>query len=911
MVGASGGYLELKRAVLGVLAELRAPTHQPPSVEEVRACVAGLRPLCSVEDAEADALVRDVEATLGVSIGKGSQLVDEASYRPWLHGARGAIDWYYWNRYRSHLERRLPLQVVLETDRITDKVLNGLQNPARDGPWDRRGMVIGHVQSGKTSNYIGLACKAADAGYRVIVVIAGLQDSLRTQTQRRVDEGLIGFDSARTVTHRVRKVGVGRIVDDRQPAALTTSLGDFDTRIADKAAIPLANLREPLVLVIKKNAAILQNLVKWLAVHNRRQGASQISAPMLLIDDEADNASINVASKKDEVSRINGLIRKLLGLFERSAYVGYTATPFANIFIDPDSEDEMVGHDLFPRDFIFCLDAPSNYFGPTRVFGERERRVVRLVDDHADLLPLHHRKDWRPEQLPRSLKQAVRVFVLARAIRLTRPGQERAHNSMMVNVSRFVAVQGRVRELIHRMVDDMRQSVRVNGGLPPNDAIRDPVIRSLRELFRKEYESHCGVSWPEVLRRLHDSVSAVRVVEVNSSAKEPLDYAAHEENWLNVIAVGGLSLSRGLTLEGLTVSYLLRNTVMYDTLMQMGRWFGYRPGYEDLCRVWLPDEAAGSYAHIGDSIEELRADLGDMQRAGAMPSEFGLRVRSHPDSLIVTARNKMGSGQQVRARIGLANKFVETVTLDRRPDVLRENLEAAKAFAREVRSGGKQALPWPERGGGHLVGGVPCAVIERFIDSFRSHQAALKTQRGPILAWLAGGRRSELATWDVLLPGVHESARPSRQLVFELAGFRLVCQRRTPGNRSDEGTLFVTNRQRVSSRGAERAGLDQKVVEQAEADYRSSAGDKASQGNYPDRIYRSVRRRPLLILHLLAIGKHGEDLSGEQPVVAWSMSLPRTEREQETVEYVVNATWFKQAYGDELGDEEGESPDGT
>ena len=319
-------------------------------------------------------------------------------------------------------------------------------------------------------------------------------------------------------------MGVGGFDFRRRPAAFTTSQRDFHKAIADSVGVPLQNLVEPAVFVIKKNPSTLRNLIEWLTAHNARRGTSTIREPMLLIDDEADNASINIRHRQDEVSRINGQIRQLLKLFDRSCYVGYTATPFANIFIDPDSDNEMLGHDLFPRDFIVSLDPPDNYFGATKVFADDTERIVRHVDDHADVLPLKHKIDHRVVELPVTLETAVRVFVLARAIRLAR-GHVGRHNSMLVNVSRFVAVQGQIRNEIHALVGRIRSSARVNGARPPAQATLDPEIKALREAFEEQYEDSCKVSWADVQSLLHESASAVNVVEVNSRAAGSLDYA--------------------------------------------------------------------------------------------------------------------------------------------------------------------------------------------------------------------------------------------------------------------------------------------------------------------------------------------------------------------------------------------------
>ena len=878
-----------------------------PTQERIREYVNQLRrSFPHVTDDQADGVVRYFENVHGVTMKDGAVL-QETGFEPWLEDARSQWDPYYWERYKKLLVKRNFSKHVLATlGRDTDRILGLLENPSKEGKWDRRGMVMGHVQSGKTANYTGLVCKAADAGYRVIVIIAGLHNNLRNQTQRRIDEGLVGFDSAARLKNALPKqtvTGVGRFDFQRRPNAFTTSRQDFKKVIADSVGVPLQNLVEPAVFVIKKHPNTLRNLMEWLTTHNAQHGTSTVREPMLLIDDEADNASINIRYRQNEVSKINGQIRQLLALFDRSCYVGYTATPFANIFIDPDSDNEMLGHDLFPRDFIVGLDPPSNYFGATKVFADNAERIVRHVNDHADILPLKHRIDHYITELPETLETAVRVFVVARAIRLAR-GQVGTHNSMLVNVSRFLNVQGQVRNEIHALVERIRHSVRVNGARPPAQAALDPEIAALRKAFEDHYADLDGVSWPAIQARLHESVSPVNVVEVNSRASDPLDYASHETSGLNVIAVGGFSLSRGLTLEGLVVSYFLRNSMMYDTLLQMGRWFGYRPGYEDLCRVWMPEEAEGWYAHIAESIDELRDELARMQSVNATPKDFGLQVRSHPDTLVVTARNKMGAGKPHTILIGLAKRFVETAVLRRDTVTLEANRQAVVAFAKNLRRNGYPPEKGEKLNGNRLLRHVPVSVVDDFLLAFRNHAGSLKTATEPVREYIRERKDDELGEWDIFFPGVKRQQHPERSLIDSSLGFPLICQRRIWGSHSDDATLIITNKQRVSSRGIARTGLTDKEARIAEERYDADHPSDTERANYPDWIYGAVRTRPLLVVHLLAVGKAGEDLSKKKPVVAWSISFPATKRDEKKVEYVVNTTWHREHYPIDDSDED-------
>ena len=894
---------QLETMVGAQLAQEKLPT--PGRIRELIGRVRTVTP--AVTDSQVESLARHFESVHGVMMDIGSTLKGD-EFEEWLDDARSRMDFYFWERYRKLLaERQFSSHVLATLDSVTDRILGFLENPEKQGKWDRRGMVVGHVQSGKTANYTSLICKAADAGYRVIIVIAGIHNNLRNQTQMRIDEGFIGFDSAKLLTggrgnnavHSI--VGVGRFDPRRRPSTFTNSQRDFNKEIATSVGVPLVNLMEPAVFVIKKNTHTLRNLIDWLRTHNAKQGTGSINSPMLLVDDEADNASINIMKGRDEVSRINGQIRELLGVFDRCCYIGYTATPFANIFIDPDSDDKMFGEDLFPRHFIVSLDPPDNYFGPTRMFEERSTSIIRSIEDNEDLLPLKHKIDHPVTGLPDSLRKSVRTFVVARAIRLSR-GQTGQHNSMLVNVSRFTDIQRQIRNEIHLLVETIRRHVRVNGAKPAAAALRDPQIAALRDVFSEEYERNCNVPWSQVQTHLLESISPVNVVEVNSRSPGSLNYAGYRRSGFNVIAVGGYSLSRGLTLEGLIVSYFLRNSMMYDTLMQMGRWFGYRTGYEDLCRVWMLEEAEGWYDHIADSIEELRDDLRRMESANATPREFGLRVRSHPDTLIVTARNKMGSGERHRVSVGLANRFIETAVLRRDEESLSANRRAVVALAENLRKLGKAPEDGGSDHGGRLVRNVPASVVTDFLSAFRNHNGAVFTDPEPVKSYINARKRDELKDWDILFAGV-KKLLPKVTIIDRSLGFTLYCQRRSPGRRSDHRTLLITNKQRVASRGIEACGLTDNQVREAKENYRLEKRLDKVTINYPDRIFRNVRTKPLLIVHLLAIGTKDQDLRRTHPVVAWSISFPKTDYEDEKVEYVVNTTWFQEHFRHEDGEE--------
>ena len=857
-----------------------------------------------VTDSEAEQLAQEFETQHDITIEAGGFIYEE-EYEPWLYARKHEIEPFYWKRYRRLLleDKRFSTNVVNRLDVDSDQTLDLLENPAKSGSWDRRGLVVGHVQSGKTSNYIGLICKAADAGFKFIVVIAGLHNNLRHQTQVRVDEGFIGKDSSGLLNRKIRRhIGVGKFDKTNVPVSLTSSNRDFNRQTATSVlGMSLKTFNVPVVCIVKKNAHTLKNLTEWLMETSAREGKGLVNEPLLLIDDEADNASINIRYRKDEVSTINRQIRQLLNLFTRSAFVGYTATPFANIFIEPDTDDQMLQADLFPRHFIVCLEPPSNYFGAKKVFLDKPASVVHHISDSEKWLPRNHRIDWVVAGLPPSMENAIRTFIVACAIRLER-NHAKAHCSMLINASRFTNVQHQLRYEVSSFLDQIRHSVRIHGCLDMQEAIKDREIALLRQTWQGTYGIPISsTTWATLQKHLAQAVASIRVIEVNGISRDALNYSDNK-NGLSVIAVGGYSLSRGMTLEGLMISYYLRNSMMYDTLMQMGRWFGYRHQYEDLCRIWMPEEAEGWYEHIAESIEELREELREMATIGATPSDFGLKVRSHPDSLTVTARSKMGSGKAIAVQIGLSNRFCETSVLKGDELSLNANRLAVRNLGKSLAKSGRPVSQAKFGNFGWLLEGVSVSPVLEFINEFRNHSGFHLTEPGPLRKYIEKREKAELMTWDVLFASLQNKETLADISLLDIA---INCQARTAGNKSDSKTLHVSNKQRVAGRGVEQVGLSNEAIANAQQKYRESKGiSRRDQNgeNYPDRIYRAERQRPLLIIHLLNI--RSDEFEYKAPVVAWGISFPITKLDEDRVEYLVNDPWWKELFQEEsTGDE--------
>jgi hypothetical protein len=847
-----------------------------------------------VSEDEKRSVVRELRAQFAIEVSAPSILKDE-SHTPWLEAAKATIKPYYWESYKDYLieDKAWTPKIINNLDDETEKILELCGNPKAPQDWDRRGLVVGHVQSGKTANYTGLICKAADAGYKAIIILAGLQNTLRNQTQGRIDEGFIGYDTAKLNEKIYIGAGNKRHGDKRRtPPILTNRTQDFSKSKAT-LGIPLDSLNEPVVIVLKKNVSVLNNLRDWLKLNGVTAGHKEIEAPLLLIDDEADNASINTKYKSDEVTAINKAIRSVLSLFSHKTYVGYTATPFANIFIDPDTDDEMLKDDLFPRSFIISLDAPSNYFSAEKIFLQEPGRFLINNEDALVELPSTHKKTWEIDRLPSSLKEAIRCFALAVCLRNLR-GQGSSHCSMMINISRFVDVQRNVRDHVSEYLKEIQGSCRVFSALPLQQALSDPTINDLYITWDQIYKNKLDPDeeWQNIQNVLAKCVSEISISLINGKSSDRLNYDDYPDG-KKVIAVGGTALSRGLTLEGLTISYYLRNTAMYDTLIQMGRWFGYRPSYEDLCRVYITNQAEGHFAHVADSIQELRSDMKRMERQGSTPEEFGLRVRSHPDTLVVTAANKLGRSGSLTWKVDLSNHFIESTHLKRDRESLSANRSLGLDLAAKLRN-----LQNPENiGGSFLFRDVPVNMVVEFMEGFRNSEYSILSDPGLILDYIRPRDDNELKDWDVLFVGLqHRQREPD---TFAIANDLYIrCQKRTPDTAATRSDVLVHRKQRIASRPIEDIGLpDEKKVE-AENEFHAEKTNAKKQ--FPDRIYRAKRKKPLFIVHFIQYVDPGNEpavlkYEKDAPVMAWSISLPPTSLPQTTVEYRINAIYDKMA----------------
>lgn len=834
-----------------------------------------------LEDDGKSWLIRELEQSFTTSQTRGASVFSD--FRPWLRDKRDGIDFYYWNRLRRYyLEGAvIPPHVVATLDSVTDEILDYSGDPNDPGIGLRRGMVIGHVQSGKTTNYSALICKAADAGYRTIILLAGITNSLRSQTQERLDETFIGKKS---VFHALAQEPLPiqtYATQKRFPAYGTSRDRDF-TRDAAGVFFSLAAHNEPIIFVSKKNKAPLTRLRDWLIEQGH---GAKITSPLLLIDDEADNASINTAEDPGATTAINAVIREILTLFERRSYIGYTATPFANIFIDPDTENAMLRDDLFPKHFIKALDPPSNYVGAARVFtaeGDLRPTMVNVVSDYLASLPLKHKSDHVITELPGSLMMAMRVFVLTRAIRILR-GQGNQHCSMMINVSRFNAVQEKVYGLVYTYLDTIKNAATVSAGLGSR-GLTDQTIAQIKADFDEEFDQS-GVTFDQVLGVLKEAATSIVPVTVNMKGGA-LDYRGNKEKGLHVVAIGGLALSRGLTLEGLTVSYILRNTGASDTLMQMARWFGYRPDYEDVCRLYLPQVALDHYEEIHEGIEELRTEVRRMQDLGMTPEHFGLKVRESPTAIRITAANKMRTATQMTVAQDYSERHLEGYILVNDQRQNSANLQEAKSFLTSLGEPlaaftTEKAVVWRNVPGLRVM-----SLLKGF--TFPSAHADL----GPIsggtslfMDYFADRLQDEMLEWDVAVPHPRGGAPSSETFV---PGMSFALRQRLSGDVVEGGFRVTGGRNRVADPDDAQIGLTDEQFVDGLAERERPGGLRG------DKAFCAQRTRPLLLLHFFTTGDNPQEKKLTGPVVSLSFCLPSTRRPSTTRTYQVNAVYRRQ-----------------
>ncbi|WP_324784073.1 Z1 domain-containing protein [Streptomyces sp. H51] len=608
---------------------------------------------------------------------------------------------------------------IRNLDDSSTRVVSLLNHP-KEKAFSTRGLVVGYVQSGKTTNFTSVMAKAADRGYKLFIVLAGIHNGLRRQTQARLVQQLV----------------------EPNPS-LWSQLTDLDkdfTPQANPASYFGKSNKTHVLCVVKKNATVLRKLSGWL------DKASDYlkDCPALIIDDEADQATVATKS-------INPLILNMMKSLPRSAYVGYTASPFANLLIDPSAED------LYPRDFVVNLPKPEGHFGTEVLFGRYalDGEDPNQVDDGHDMIRSVPEDDVpcvRPETkadiegfepvITDTLRTAVEYFWLVTAARrVRRTGNP--HSTMLIHTSVNTAVHNSFERPLKHLLNRAAHTL--------NDAV---FLSRLRDLWDQETArvppedfGETKVPFDELVAELPGVLRSCRIIMDNSSSEARLDY---ENGPVVAIAVGGNTLSRGLTLEGLSVSYFVRAVSAYDTLLQMGRWFGFRNGYADLPRIWMTDELAEWFRHLATVETEMRRDIDIYMTESETPLTFAVRLRTHP-ALRVTAAAKMRDA--VTAASSYGGQRVQTHYFHTNADWLRGNTTAARNLVTAAIS---NAVRMEDRSGDgrYIFRDVPYDVVTDFLTTYKFHEKSPENDADLISGYIRKRVAvGSLRRWNVAIVG--------------------------------------------------------------------------------------------------------------------------------------------------------------
>ncbi len=780
-------------------------------------------------------------------------------------------DHEYETRYGKYLiEKRYGEQAKNSILKEAEKILSFCANP--ETSQKTRGLVIGDVQSGKTSNYLALANMACDYGYKIILILAGMTDLLRIQTQERVDEGLIGAVSS-TIGRKaqINYIGVGtQGINAHYAIPFTTDLSDFEP-----ANCTANDLNKPQILVVKKNKRILEAVKNWL-----KPGQINVSGKnILIIDDECDNASINTKNDEDP-STINGLIRDIYNNFECASYVGFTATPFANIFINPDSEDGY--DDLFPSDFIHRLKTTSDiYFGIDKVLRDDKRFIRFLKENEINFLPAKHKSYEQVNQISGSLKNAICTFLIGNCVRTFR-GDVNVHRSMMINISPYNNVQEQIKELVEIYVVELKYAILQYTNYGVDRFIKHFELKRLHDIYindsmfntpnqRNNKTIREELSIEKLIKMLYAEISKFQVVLINNKTKkeEKFNYNDYKEVGARVIAVGGYVLSRGLTLEGLLVSYYNRNSSAYDTLLQMSRWFGYRPNYEDLCLIYMTHNSYDCFGAVVKALDNLDSQLEIMHVQGATPRDYGLMILQSPDTLetnlLISARNKLKNSYEIIKGLNYSGVDVDTSKLFKDTSINNQNLESIKDFVKRQSKKGKNIeVANRDR---YMILDVSNNDLADFVGSLKVPLENKKFNVENITDFIRKGQYYQ--KWDI----VFATGEKKNAKLFNLydANNKL-CLSINPVKRSfsieeEEDIIRISkNNNRLLEPGIFNAGLTEEQIEEAKEIARNRPSRKKAAGEPKTPIaldYLSVAdRKPLFVILPILLFQDEPDIEG-------------------------------------------------
>ena len=678
----------------------------------------------------------------------GSSLRESDDYYGWYQGPCDKSD-NHWNRLKSALKSKSAPwsnEMIESLNRASTQVVSHLAPPHSENPMAVKGLVLGYIQSGKTANFSASIAKAVDEGYKLVIVLAGMHNNLRKQTELRLRQELVDPIEGKTCTTLTD-------VDDQ---------GDFKSRQSVSANSQLHKKDGFTLVVLKKNATVLRNFSAWLS-----QASDDVlkACPALIIDDEADQASVNTNKAEDDPTAINNHIRTLLNLFEVSTYVGYTATPFANVFIDADLDD-----DIYPKDFLVTLEKPSTYYGPEELFGRANvdgkagSEGLPIIREVPRLEAASIRKDIKDKNMdgpiPLSLEKAIQSFIVGGSIRLCR-GQWKEHITMLTHLSHLTLPQEKTFEAIEELITDYRFFLETKDG-----AFRDKLYDIWRTDFAVVTKAVTGSldhEFSKVYKNARKLCEKLEIIMDNSQSDERLTFdrslRGGEPLW--GIVVGGNTLSRGLTLEGLTSSYFIRNSKAYDTLLQMGRWFGFRKGYADLTRIFMPKDLEVNFYNLATVEQEIREEIKLMSANKEKPKHVALQIRKIP-GLNITTNNKMRSAVKSQSTYsGLKVQTHQIIVSDAELN-LRNEQEILKLLKASQKFGRKEDVQFTDLNHSHLYRDVQAESIMQFLDKYNASETIAKFNSKGLQSYISNcNHSSELKSWSVALMSKKEGEKVS------------------------------------------------------------------------------------------------------------------------------------------------------
>ena len=673
-----------------------------------------------------------------------------------------------------------------EVVKSSSQILGLLSSPITD-QFASRGLVLGYVQSGKTTNFIATISQAADEGYRLIIVLSGVTNNLRKQTQERLERSLTGENP-------------------KNWNWLTSIDSDFSASMNANDLLSAPGKR--VIAVVKKNNSRLKRLKSWLesAPIAVRQGL-----PVLIIDDEADQATVNSHKLLNRQTAINKTLTSMLKptFLPKNAYLGYTATPFANILSNAKDETQ-----LFPRDFIYPLKRSEKYFGAEQLFGREpideedqavltERNIIIPID-HADRDALGTLIDPNnhvvPTELPESLREAIHWFVIATAARRIRSSKNK-FSTMLIHTSGRIPSHKDMKTLVGKYLTFLQ-------GLPSAE-----IYQKFSDCWNLRAEDGWldgdsqVLNWDEIKDEAVNVLNTSKLIVDNSKSDDRLVYDfQNEENAVPYIVIGGNTLARGLTLEGLICSYFMRTSSAYDSLLQMGRWFGYRVGYEDLQRIWMQDDLISNFRHMALVEEEIRQQIEQLAAEGLDPSQVPIRIRDHK-LLTITALNKMNYAK--RLQIGYSDTRVETISLDSKAEILLSNQLATKSLIDQIKKSGheistKNPEGWP------IFNDVPWEIVRKFFEEYKWVDSATRANGKYIKPYIDAHQGSgNLEKWNIFIFQIDSANAP----IFDLGnGISATAIERSALDRSKENHTVNIHHLASSIDGSADVGLSKKSV---------------------------------------------------------------------------------------------------